>query len=108
MWNMKVTVIQVVIGTLGTIPKKLVKGLEDSEIWGYVEPIQTTALLKSVRILRRVLETWEDLMSLKLQWETICNAGVKNCQMSKIIIITIIIMIVIYVLEYLHIICSVS
>ena len=36
-----------------------------------VETIQTTALLRSARILRRVLETWGDLLSLKLQWETI-------------------------------------
>ena len=38
--------------------------------YGYVTLIQTTALLRSARILRRVLETWGDL-SLKLQWKTI-------------------------------------
>ena len=54
---MKVTVISVVIGALGTIPKRLVKGLEDLEIRGQVEPIQITALLRSVRILRRVLDS---------------------------------------------------
>ena len=31
---MKVTVIPIVIGELGTIPKGLIKGLEDLEIWG--------------------------------------------------------------------------
>ena len=31
-WNMKVTVIPIVIGALGTIPKGSVKELEDSEI----------------------------------------------------------------------------
>ena len=50
---MKVTVILIVIGTLGTVTKGLVKGLEDLEIR---ETIQTTALLRSARILRKVLE----------------------------------------------------
>ena len=36
-----------------------------------VEIIQSAALLRSTRILRRVLETKGDLLSLKLQWETI-------------------------------------
>ena len=53
---------------LGTILKGLAKGLEDLEIRGQVETIQT---LRSVRILRKVLETWGNLLSLKLQWETI-------------------------------------
>ena len=54
---------------LGTVTKGLIQGLEDLEITGRVGTIQTTALLRSSRILRRVLETWGDL--LKLQWETI-------------------------------------
>ena len=54
---MKVTVIPVVIGALGTISKGLVKGVEDLEIRGQVETIQTTALSRSAKILRRVLET---------------------------------------------------
>ena len=47
----------IVIGVLGTITKGLLKGLEDLEIGGRVETIQTTALLRTARILRRVLET---------------------------------------------------
>ena len=43
----------------GTITKGLLKGLEDLEVGGWVETIQTTALLKTARILRRVLETEE-------------------------------------------------
>ena len=66
LWNMKVTVIPVVIWALGTVPKGLVQGLEDLEIRVRVETIQTTALMLSVRILRRVLETWGDLLSLKI------------------------------------------
>ena len=49
---MKVAVIPIV-----TIPKSLVKGLEDFEISGRMETTQTTALLRSDKILRRVLET---------------------------------------------------
>ena len=55
--NMKVTVVPIVIGALGTIAKGLLKGLEDLEIGGRVETIQTTALLRTSRIRRRVLET---------------------------------------------------
>ena len=65
LWNMKVTIVPIVIGALGTITKGLLKGLEDLEIGG------RTALLRTARILRRVLETWGDLLSLKLQWKTI-------------------------------------
>ena len=57
LWDVKVTVIPVVIGALGTVTKGLIKGLEDMEIRGRVETIQTTALLKLARIMRRVLET---------------------------------------------------
>ena len=41
---MKVTVIPIVIGALGTIPKALIKRLDDLEIRGQVGTIQTTAL----------------------------------------------------------------
>ena len=47
---MKVTMIPIVIGSLGTIPKIM-------EIRRQVETIQTTALLRPARILRRVLKT---------------------------------------------------
>ena len=69
--NMKVTIIPVVIDALGTVTKGLLKGLEDLEIRGQVETIQTTKLLRTARILRRILETWGDLLSLKPQWKTI-------------------------------------
>ena len=57
LWNMKVTIIPIVIGAFGTVTKGLLKGLEDLEVGGRVETIQTTALWKTARILRRVLET---------------------------------------------------
>ena len=43
LWNMKVTVIPIVIGVFSTISIGLVKGLEDLEIRGQVESIQATA-----------------------------------------------------------------
>ena len=61
----------IVIGAFGTVTKELLKGLEDLEVGGRVETIQTTALLKTARILRRVLETWGVLLSLNLLWKTI-------------------------------------
>ena len=59
------------IGAFGTVTKGFLKGLEDLEVGGRVETIQTTALLKTARKLRRVLETWGDLLSLNIQWKTI-------------------------------------
>ena len=54
---MKVTIIPIVIGAFGMVTKGLLKGLEDLDVGDRVETIQTTALLKTARILRRVLET---------------------------------------------------
>ena len=39
---MKVTIVPIVIGALGTITKGLLKGLADSEVGGRVETIQMT------------------------------------------------------------------
>ena len=66
LWKMQVTIIPVVIGT---VTKGLLKGLEDLEVGGRMETVQT--FLRTARILRSVLETWGDLLSLKLQWKTI-------------------------------------
>ena len=80
---MKVTIIPIVIGALGTIYKRLFKGPEDLEIREQVETIQTTALLRSTIILRRVLETWGDLLSLKHQWKTPVKTVMKHSQGIK-------------------------
>ena len=69
LWNTKVTIIPIVIGTFGTVTKGLLKVLEDLEVGGRVEIIQTTALLITARIPRRVLEAWGDLLSLKRRCE---------------------------------------
>ena len=70
LWNMKVTIIPIVIGALVTVTKGLLKGLEELEVGGRMETIQTT-LLRTASILRRDLETSGDLLSLKLQGKTI-------------------------------------
>ena len=57
LWIMKVTIVPIVIGAFGTKTKGLLKGLEDLEVGGRVETIQMTTLLRTARILRRVLET---------------------------------------------------
>ena len=59
-WNMKVAVILIVVGALGTVPKDLSRKkteLEELEIRGRIVAIHTTMLLRSARIQRRVLET---------------------------------------------------
>ena len=56
LWKMKVTIIPIVIGAFGTVTEGLLKRLEDLEITGPVETIQSTELLRTARILRKVLE----------------------------------------------------
>ena len=86
LWNMKVTVIQIVTGALGAVTKGLIQGLEDLEISGRGETTQTTKFLRSASILRRVLK---DLRRL-----TVTLTPVKNHQLMwktlkrEIIIIT--------------------
>ena len=65
------TAIPIVISALGTLPKRWVKELKDLEIRRWVETIRTTAWLRSAKILRRVLETRGDMLSLRLQWKAI-------------------------------------
>ena len=37
LWNMKVTIVPIVIGALGTVSKGLLKGLEELDVGGRVE-----------------------------------------------------------------------
>ena len=80
LWNMKVTIIPTVIGAFGIVTKGLLKGLGDLEVDGRVETIKTTALLRTARILRSVLETWGDLLSINFSERQSANADVKNSQ----------------------------
>ena len=77
--TVKVTVILIVIGALGTVTKRLVKGLEGLKIRGLVETIQTIALLKisqnteeSLADLRRLAITQTPVRNhrLTLVWQT--------------------------------------
>ena len=52
---MKLTVISIAIGALDIIIQGLVRELDDLEIRGQVEIIQTTAILSLAKILRKVL-----------------------------------------------------
>ena len=62
LWSMKVTIVPIVTDALE---------MADLEVVGRVETIQITALLRTTRILRRVLEIWGDLLSLRLQRKTL-------------------------------------
>ena len=64
---MEVTIKPIATGALNTVTKGLIQGVKNLEIMGRVETIQTTALLRSAKVLRRVMETQGDLMSLKLK-----------------------------------------
>ena len=66
-WNMKVTIIPIIIGALGTVIKKLIKVREEFEIRRLEETIKTIEFVRSARNLKRVLETREDLLSFRLQ-----------------------------------------
>ena len=46
----------IVIGAFGTVTKGLLKGLQHLEVGGRVETNPATALLRTAKILRRVLE----------------------------------------------------
>ena len=72
---MQVTIIPIVIGVFVTVTKGLLKRPEDLEVGGRVETIQTTAFLKTARILRRVQETCCHSKSSK---RPSANADVKN------------------------------
>ena len=53
--NMRVTAILIEIGVLGTVSKGIVRRLQELEIGGRIKTIQTTTLLGSARLLRKVL-----------------------------------------------------
>ena len=76
LWNMKVRMIPIVNGALGTATKELAQGLKYLEMRGRVETIQTTALLRFLRItgdLRRraITQTSVKIYQLALVWKTL-------------------------------------
>ena len=73
---MKITVILTIIGALRTIPKGLVKGLEDLEIKGQVETIKTKIGQNTKKMpgdLRRLAVTQTPVKNhqLMLVWKTL-------------------------------------
>ena len=86
--------IPIVISAFGTVTKGLLKGLEDLEVGLQVKTIQTIALLRTARILRRGLETRVDLLSLRLQWKNHQLKLMWKTLNEKTIIIIIIIIII--------------
>ena len=80
LWNMKVTLTSIVIGALRMVPKILVRRLKEMDISGRIETIQTTALLRSARILRRVLCHSLIHCHSDSTERPSCKAGVKNSQ----------------------------
>ena len=85
--NIMVTVITVVIGILGTVLKGLKKGLEELEIRGRIEAVQTAALFRTDRIFRRFRETGKDLLSLRLPLRIINCRWCEQLAKTEMIII---------------------
>ena len=59
--------IPIVAGALGTVPKDLIKRLQELNIRARIETMYTIVLLRSVKIMRRVFETCVDLLSFRPQ-----------------------------------------
>ena len=70
LWNMKVELIPIAFG--------LVQGLEDFEIKGRVEPIQTTTLLKSGQEYGEKSPRLEICCHSNSSEKPLANTGVKN------------------------------
>ena len=56
LWNLKTSIVPIVIGALGTIPKSLEKHLNELNANVNISQMQTIGLLKSARITMKVLE----------------------------------------------------
>ena len=55
-WNVKVKIISLVVGSLGAIPKQLGNRLKQIGITAGTAQVQKTVLLGTARILRKVFE----------------------------------------------------
>ena len=77
LWNMKATLVSIVIAMLETVPYELVGGLNNLTVREQVETIQSTTLVTLARIQKRILRIWVDLLSLKLQEKII---GKRLCE----------------------------
>ena len=83
LWNMRVTLIPIVIDALVRFIKGLERGLEELGIRGRIETIQSTAILRSATILTSVREIWGDLLLLRIQWNAISISWCEEHARSK-------------------------
>ena len=83
LWNMKVKAIPTVVGALRTVARSLEMEVEEFEIIARLETIQTTALLRSAWIIKRIQETWGSLLSLMPQWKTISKPSYEKLKKKK-------------------------
>ena len=69
LWNMKVTIMPIVIRAFGTVTKGLLKGLEDLEVSGRVDTIQSPGEL------RRLVDTQTPVKDhqLTLMWKALMS-----------------------------------
>ena len=67
LWNMRMTVLPIIIAALGTIPKEFVKGMRDLDVREQVETIQIMVLLRSAEL------SPENLKRLSVIQTTICH-----------------------------------
>ena len=95
LWDMKVTMIPIVIGALSTVTKRIGTGtgkLRDKRLSG---DHPDYSILRSARILRRVLETWGEWFLSNSIEKPSANTGMKNSEKSKIIILILLLLIII-------------
>ena len=65
-WNVKVKIIPLVVGSLGAIPKQFGNRLKQTGITAGKAQVQKTVLLGTARILRKVLEISKVFSSIVL------------------------------------------
>ena len=65
LWNLKTSIVPIVIGALGTIPKSLEKHVSELNVEVIISQIQTTVLFYNARIIRKVLEFEGVLLTLE-------------------------------------------
>ena len=76
LWNMKVTMIPIVISALGRVPKELVEGLDDLKIRGRVEDHPKN---KIIEIGQNIKESPRDLKRL-----AVTQTPVENHQLTLV------------------------
>ena len=75
---MKVTIIPIVIGAFGTVTKGLLKGLDDLEVGGRVETIQTTAYCERPQYWGESWRLEDTCCHSNSSEKSLANADLKN------------------------------